>query len=163
MSSEMTSSKPYIVKAFYDWISDNGLTPYIVVDVNVYGVMVPMSYVNDGQIVLNVSASAVGSIALGDATIELSARFGGKLELMSIPYGAVAAIYAKENGAGTSLAIEHPEPESIAEVEETVKMSTVKAVDSKAADLKTADSTADKAKPVSSSKAKKPTLSVVKK
>ena len=89
----MTSNKPYIVKAFYDWISDNGLTPYIVVDVSVYGVMVPMSYVNDGQIVLNVSASAVGSIAMGELSIELSARFGGKLEHMSVPYGAVAAIY----------------------------------------------------------------------
>ena len=113
MTVEMTSNKPYIVKAFYDWISDNGLTPYIVVDANVYGVLVPMAYVNDGQIVLNVSTSAVGSIALGDASVELSARFGGKLEHISVPYGAIAAIYAKENGAGTSLAIEHPEPEEL--------------------------------------------------
>ncbi|WP_274052875.1 ClpXP protease specificity-enhancing factor [Thalassomonas haliotis] len=105
----MTSNKPYIVKAFYDWISDNQLTPYIVVDVSVYGVLVPMSYVNDGQIVLNVSGSAVGSIALGDEAIEFSARFGGKLEHLCVPYGAIAAIYAKENGAGTSLPIEHPE------------------------------------------------------
>jgi stringent starvation protein B len=105
----MTSNKPYIVRAFYQWISDNQLTPYVVVDVNVYGVLVPMGYVNDGQIVLNISGGAVGSIALDDDTIELSARFGGKLEHITIPYGAVAAIYAKENGAGTSLAIEHPE------------------------------------------------------
>jgi len=160
MTTEMTSNKPYIVKAFYDWISDNGLTPYIAVDVSVYGVMVPMSYVNDGQIVLNVSASAVGSIALGDASIELSARFGGKLELMSVPYGAIAAIYAKENGAGTSLAIEHPEPDSITEAPEQapIKTSPVKAVQSKAT-----EKSADKAATVSSSKAKKPTLSVVKK
>ena len=109
MSVSMTSNKPYIVKAFYDWISDNQLTPYIVVDVSVYGVLVPMSYVNDGQIVLNVSGGAVGSIALGDDAIEFSARFGGKLEHLCVPYGAVAAIYAKENGAGTSLPIEHPE------------------------------------------------------
>ena len=111
MSISMTSNKPYIVKAFYDWISDNQLTPYIVVDVSVYGVLVPMSYVNDGQIVLNVSASAVGSIALGSEAIEFSARFGGKLEHLCVPYGAIAAIYAKENGAGTSLPIEHPEVE----------------------------------------------------
>ena len=160
MTNEMTSNKPYIVKAFYDWISDNGLTPYIVVDVSVYGVMVPMSYVNDGQIVLNVSGSAVGSIALGDETIELSARFGGKLELMSVPYGAIAAIYAKENGAGTSLEIEHPDPESIVEeiTSSPVMMSTMKVVDNKA-DVKTS------AKPqgAQSSKAKKPSLSVVKK
>jgi stringent starvation protein B len=112
MTIEMTSNKPYIVKAFYGWISDNDLTPYIVVDVSVYGVMVPMAYVNDGQIVLNVSGSAVGSIALSEATIELSARFGGKLEHLSVPYGAIAAIYAKENGAGTALEIEHPEPDA---------------------------------------------------
>jgi stringent starvation protein B len=111
MSSDMTSNKPYIIRAFYQWISDNQLTPYIAVDVNVYGVMVPMAFVTDGQIVLNVSMSAVGSISLADHAIELSARFGGKLEHITVPYGAIAAIYAKENGAGTSLAIEHPEPE----------------------------------------------------
>tara|TARA_R110000787_G_scaffold157839_1_gene271713 strand:+ start:153 stop:635 length:483 start_codon:yes stop_codon:yes gene_type:complete len=160
MTSEMTSSKPYIVKAFYDWISDNGLTPYIVVDVNVYGVMVPMSYVNDGQIVLNVSLSAVGSIAMGEETIELSARFGGKLEHMSVPYGAVGAIYAKENGAGTSLAIEHPEPNEIVEAPEStpVTISTVKAVDNQADPKASTNKQSGQ-----TSKAKKPSLSVVKK
>lgn len=108
MSIEMTSTKPYIVRAFYDWICDNGLTPYIAVDVNVYGVMVPMAFVNDGQIVLNVAPEAVGSIALEGSEIQFTARFGGKLEHLVVPYGAISAIYAKENGAGTSLAIEHP-------------------------------------------------------
>jgi len=104
---KMTSNKPYLVGAFYDWISDNDLTPYIVVDVSVYGVLVPMAYVNDGQIILNIASSAVGTIALGAEAIEFSARFGGKLENMTVPYGAIAAIYAKENGAGTSFSIEH--------------------------------------------------------
>ena len=104
---EMSSNKPYLVRAFYDWISDNDLTPYIVVDVSVYGVLVPMSYVADNQIVLNVAASAVGTIALGVNSIDFSARFGGKLEHISVPYGAIATIYAKENGVGTSLPIEH--------------------------------------------------------
>ncbi len=108
---KMSSNKPYLVGAFYDWISDNDLTPYIVVDVNVYGVLVPMAYVADGQIVLNIASSAVGTIALGSQTIEFSARFGGKLEHITVPYGAIAAIYAKENGAGTSLPIEHPSEE----------------------------------------------------
>jgi len=106
--SSMSSNKPYLVKAFYEWISDNDLTPYIMVDVNVYGVLVPMSYVADGQIVLNIASSAIGTIALGDKAIEFSARFGGKLEHITVPYGAIGAIYAKENGAGTSLPIEHP-------------------------------------------------------
>ncbi|MBA6293349.1 ClpXP protease specificity-enhancing factor [Colwellia sp. MB3u-70] len=155
----MSSNKPYVVKAFYDWIFDNGLTPYIVVDVNVYGVIVPMSYVDDGQIVLNVSPSAVGSIAMGEEIIELSARFGGKLENMSIPYGAVVAIYAKENGAGTSLAIEHPEPGTITEepLPSPVKMSSVKAVDSKVTTKASA-----KQQSTQASKVKKPSLSVVK-
>lgn len=106
--SSMSSNKPYLVKAFYEWISDNDLTPYIMVDVNVYGVLVPMSYVADGQIVLNITGSAIGTIALGDKAIEFSARFGGKLEHIIVPYGAIGAIYAKENGVGTSLPIEHP-------------------------------------------------------
>ena len=104
----MTSSKPYIVKAYYNWISDNDLTPYIMVDVNVYGVFVPMAYVTNNQIVLNVSGGAVGHISLGEESIEFNARFGGKLENVVVPYGAIGAIYAKENGAGTSLPIEHP-------------------------------------------------------
>lgn len=108
---KMTSNKPYLIGAFYDWISDNDLTPYIVVDVSVYGVEVPMAYVNDGQIVLNISSSAIGSIVMGETAIEFSARFGGKLEHLVAPYGAIAAIYAQENGAGTSLPIEHPEVE----------------------------------------------------
>lgn len=108
----MTSNKPYIVRAFYQWITDNQLTPYIVVDVSVYGVLVPLSYVNDGQIVLNLSISAVGTISLGENTIEFSARFGGKLEHIVVPYGAIGAIYAKENGAGTSFAIEHTKEQS---------------------------------------------------
>jgi len=109
MTIEMTSNKPYLVRAFYDWISDNQLTPYIVVDVSVYGVIVPMAYVNDGQIVLNVSGAAVGSISLAGDTLEFSARFGGKLEHIIVPYAAIAAIYAKENGVGTALEVEQVE------------------------------------------------------
>jgi len=117
--SAMSSNKPYLVKAFYDWISDNDLTPYIVVDINVYGVLVPMNYVADGQIVLNIASSAVGTIALGSEAIEFSARFGGKLEHITVPYGAIGAIYAKENGAGTSLPIEHPNDEDIESLDDT--------------------------------------------
>lgn len=118
----MTSSKPYIVRAFYDWICDNDLTPYIAVDVNVYGVLVPMAFVNDGQIILNIAPGAVGSISLEGDCIEFTARFGGKLEHLTVPFGAISAIYAKENGAGTSLAIEHPE-------EDATSLSPVSAVD----------------------------------
>ncbi len=144
-ASSMSSNKPYLVKAFYEWISDNDLTPYIMVDVNVYGVLVPMSYVADGQIVLNVASSAVGTIALGDNTIEFSARFAGKLEHITIPYGAIGAIYAKENGAGTSLPIEHPniEEDDIEEVVEKQKSS----LSSVAATGSEKDKSKSKAKP----------------
>jgi stringent starvation protein B len=149
----MSSNKPYLVKAFYEWISDNDLTPYIMVDVNVYGVLVPMNYVADGQIVLNVASSAVGTIALGDNTIEFSARFAGKLEHITIPYGAIGAIYAKENGAGTSLPIEHPnvEEDDIEEIVEKPKSSL--------SSVATTGSEKDK----SQSKSKtKPTLKIIK-
>ena len=108
MQMEMTSQKPYIVRAFYDWISDNGMTPYILVDATVEGVWVPQSFVSDGQIILNISAGAVGGLAMGGDYIEFNARFGVKPEHLVVPYAAVAAIYSKENGAGTSLAIEEP-------------------------------------------------------
>jgi stringent starvation protein B len=134
MSDEMTSSKPYIVRAFYDWISDNQLTPYIVVDVSVYGVLVPMAYVNDGQITLNISSAAVGAISMAGEQIAFSARFGGKLENIVVPYGAIAAIFAKENGAGTSLAIEHPEVEELSEEATPASLSTVTTDDNNKAD-----------------------------
>jgi stringent starvation protein B len=152
---EMTSNKPYIVKAFYDWLSDNDLTPYISVDVSVYGVLVPMTYVNDGQIILNISSSALGTISMGSASIEFSARFGGKLEHISVPYGAISAIYAKENGAGTSLAIEHIEEVADIVEEPVSPLSSVSSVSS-------LDSVKSIAKDQKSKGKGKPTLTVIK-
>lgn len=151
----MTSSKPYIVRAFYDWISDNQLTPYIVVDCHVHGVSVPQAFVTDGQIVLNISSAAVGSISMAGTCIEFSARFGGKLEQIFVPYGAVAAIYAKENGAGTSLAIE----DDFADIEEVEEDTTtgLSAVPSKQVD---GGSDENDAKPVPTKG--KPSLKVIK-
>ena len=102
MSDSMTSSKPYIVRAFYDWISDNQLTPYIVVDVNVYGVLVPMSYVNDGQIVLNIASSAIGSIALG-ADVCSSAR------AMMLALGCIQALECNQNTCPAGVATQNKE------------------------------------------------------
>lgn len=150
MTVKMTSNKPYLIKAFYEWISDNDLTPYILVDVSVYGVLVPMAFVKNNEIVLNISGGAVGSIALGDHAIEFSARFGGKLEHITVPYGAVAAIYAKENGAGTSLPIEHP-----AEEEEINFSSGLSSVTSD-------DKTTNKPKEKTTADKKRPSLKVVK-
>ena len=116
MPEQMTSNKPYLVRAFYQWLVDNQLTPFIAVDVTVYGVDVPLAYVKDEQIVLNIAPVSVGAISLAANAIEFSARFGGKLEQLVVPYGAISAIYAKENGAGTSFAVEHVKLEDPAEI-----------------------------------------------
>ncbi|WP_371189549.1 ClpXP protease specificity-enhancing factor [Thalassotalea maritima] len=109
----MTSNKPYLIRAFYDWILDNELTPYIVVDTDYPNVMVPVNYIDNGQIVLNIAPASVGSIAMVGEVIEFTARFGGKVEHLYVPFEAVAAIYARENGVGSSFAVDYPEAEEV--------------------------------------------------
>lgn len=96
----MIPLKPYLVRALYDWIVDNDLTPYLLVDADRPGVVVPRQYVQDGKIVLNLKPQAVNSLALGDRSIAFSARFGGTPMQVDIPIGAVLAMYAKETGKG---------------------------------------------------------------
>jgi stringent starvation protein B len=97
----MTSTQPYLLRAFYEWIVDNNLTPYLVVDANITGTLVPQEHVVDGQIVLNISPSSTGKLQLGNEDISFEARFGGVPRNLVVPCKAVLAIYAKENGAGT--------------------------------------------------------------
>ena len=99
---EMTSSRPYLLRAVYEWIADNGLTPQIVVDAQHEQARVPTAYVRDGKIVLNISSTAVRGLSLGDEWVEFSARFGGTPFDVFVPVGAVLAIMARENGAGMS-------------------------------------------------------------
>lgn len=94
-----TSTKPYFVRALHEWCTDNGLTPHLVVQVD-ENTRVPMSFVRDGQITLNVADSATHQLKLGNDFIEFQARFGGKSESIWVPIGAVSAIYAKETGTG---------------------------------------------------------------
>ena len=96
----MTSSRPYLVRAFNEWILDNDCTPYIVVDAGIQGVQVPTEHVANGQIVLNISPGAVRGLVIGNGALEFSARFGGVPMQVFIPLQAVMAIYAKENGEG---------------------------------------------------------------
>lgn len=96
----MTSSRPYLIRALNEWISDNGMTPYILVDAEQEGVTVPQQFVEGGKIVLNVSASAVQNLLLQNDSIELDARFSGSPMHVSVPIEAVLAIYARENGKG---------------------------------------------------------------
>lgn len=102
----MTSTRPYLIRAFYDWIVDNACTPHIVVNATLPGVDVPKEYVDGGQIVLNISLSAVNGLTLGDHAIEFQARFGGDIRQVYAPVVSVMAIYAKENGRGMVFAEE---------------------------------------------------------
>lgn len=96
----MTSSRPYLVRAMYQWIVDNGMTPHLLVDVSVEGCMVPAEHVQDGKIVLNIAPMAISGLTLGDDDITFSARFSGKSQSIQAPVEAVLAIYARENGQG---------------------------------------------------------------
>ncbi len=105
--SQLTPRRPYLLRAFYEWLLDNQLTPHLVVDVTLPDVRVPMEYARDGQIVLNIAPRAVGNLELSNDEVRFSARFGGVPRQVSVPLAAVLAIYARENGAGTMF-----EPES---------------------------------------------------
>ena len=98
-AQESTSTRPYLIRALYEWCTDNGLTPYVAVQVD-GSVQVPREYVKDGEIVLNISFDATSSLQLGNDFIEFKARFGGKPREILVPIGRVTAIYARENGQG---------------------------------------------------------------
>ncbi|RDZ29231.1 ClpXP protease specificity-enhancing factor [Lysobacter silvisoli] len=99
----MTSHRPYLLRALYEWIADNGMTPHLLVDATQPMVQVPSHAVKDGKIVLNVAERAVSRLEMGNDTIRFSARFGGVSHPVSVPVGAVLAIYARETGQGMAL------------------------------------------------------------
>ncbi|BET41237.1 MULTISPECIES: ClpXP protease specificity-enhancing factor [Atlantibacter] len=99
--SQLSPRRPYLLRAFYEWLLDNQLTPHLVVDVTLPGVNVPMEYARDGQIVLNIAPRAVGNLELANDEVRFNARFGGVPRQVYVPLAAVLAIYARENGAGT--------------------------------------------------------------
>lgn len=117
MSDEfpMTSHRPYLLRALYEWIADNGLTPHLLVDATRPQVQVPAHAVKEGRIVLNVAQRAVAGLEMGNDVIRFSARFGGVSQAVSVPVSAVLAIYARENGQGMALPPEDPESKSTAE------------------------------------------------
>jgi stringent starvation protein B len=96
----MTSNRPYLIRALYEWLVDNNKTPYLMVNAEYQGAVVPMQFVENGRIILNVDPSAVSGLELGNDWISFSARFRGTAEEILIPPGAVMGIYAKENGQG---------------------------------------------------------------
>ena len=108
-AAQHTSTKPYLIRAIYDWCTDNALTPYLAVRVDGY-TQVPMAYVKDGEIVLNLSAGAVRNLQLGNDEITCGGRFGGVSHEIVVPVGAVIGIFARENGQGLVFQAEETEP-----------------------------------------------------
>ncbi|ETS32924.1 ClpXP protease specificity-enhancing factor [Photorhabdus temperata] len=98
--SQMSPRRPYLLRAHYEWLLDNDMTPYLVVDVTLRGVNVPMEYARDGQIVLNIAPRAVGNLELTNDEVRFNARFGGMPRQINVPMVAVLSIYSRENGAG---------------------------------------------------------------
>lgn len=96
----MTSSQSYLLRAIYEWIIDNDMTPYILVNADMENTHVPRQYIENGKIVLNLAPQAVNDLQLTNEFVMFNARFSGKSMEVSLPIAAVLAIYAKENGQG---------------------------------------------------------------
>jgi stringent starvation protein B len=109
--SEFTSTKPYMIRAMHEWCVDNGLTPHLLVAVDGQ-TRVPMAYVKDGEIVLNINYSATKNLQIGNEDITFSARFDGVANELYVPMHAVRGVFARENGQGMFF---QPEPEESGE------------------------------------------------
>lgn len=107
----MNSSRPYLIRALYEWINENDCTPHLLVNAEFKGVQVPDGYASDGQIVLNVAPRAVRHLLMDNDAISFEGRFGGVPQRLFVPVMAVLAIYARENGQGMVFELEQPEVE----------------------------------------------------
>ncbi len=106
------STKPYLIRAIYQWCGDHGFTPYLAVQVD-GSTQVPMEHVRDGQIVLNVGASATPNLMIGVDLVEFTARFNGVSQQVRVPMGAVVGVYSRENGEGLFFAAENLPSETV--------------------------------------------------
>lgn len=96
----MTSSRPYLIRALFEWINDNDQTPYVLVNTDTPGIEVPRQHIQDGKIILNIAPRAIQELDLGNEYITFSARFSGVSMIVRIPVNAVLSIYAMESGEG---------------------------------------------------------------
>ncbi|MEO6968255.1 MAG: ClpXP protease specificity-enhancing factor [Rhodanobacteraceae bacterium] len=126
----MTSNRPYLLRAMHEWIGDNGMTPYVVVDASFAGVRVPPQAIREGRVVLNVALRAVANLDLGNERIRCMARFGGVSQPVELPIAAVQAIYAHENGQGMMFPQEDSAPVEHAAESGTVETQTAMQPDS---------------------------------
>lgn len=100
MNEDMSSNRPYLLRALFEWISDNKMTPHILVDASTTGVEVPEQAVQKGKVILNIDHAAVKDLSMANDWVTFSARFSGRRHQVRVPVEAVLAIYAKENGQG---------------------------------------------------------------
>lgn len=153
----LTPRRPYLLRAFYDWLLDNDLTPHLVVDATMPYVNVPFEYVQEGQIVLNIAPRAVGNLELGNEKVSFNARFGGRPMLVTVPLYAVMAIYARENGAGTMFDPEPAYEEELARLDAEPELNAVEQDSQDASQQKSDDESVTELRPKG-----RPTLTVVK-
>lgn len=141
-----TSTKPYLVRALYQWMLDNALTPFVALDTTVPGVKVPVQYIKDGKIVLNISPTATQDLNIGNAMLSFSASFSGLGYGIEAPMRSVTMIYAKETGQGMAFDIENETQED----------------DGEEGGSQAKKATAEEKSSTAKTKTKKPTLKVVK-
>ena len=122
-SLPVTSTRPYMLRAMYEWCVDNGLTPYVVVVVD-GSVRVPMEFVQNGEIVLNVSMGATSNLQIGNEYLDFKARFGGVARDISVPVGRITAIYARDNGQGMTFPVEAAPAAEVPQPSKPVAVST---------------------------------------
>jgi len=124
----MTTNRPYLLRALYEWINDNGLTPHVLVDAEIDGVDVPHHVIQKGKVVLNIANSATEALVMDNESICFRARFSGKPYPISVPMGAVIAIYARENGQGMMFAQDDSDPPPVNNPDEPPPRSHLKVV-----------------------------------
>lgn len=123
-SLPMSSQRPYLLRALYEWIADNGMTPHVLVNAAMPGVRVPIHAVKDGRIVLNIAERAVAKLEMGNDALRFTARFAGVSQVVNVPLEAVIAIYARETGQGMALP-DDPRPAPPASTESAPDAGTI--------------------------------------
>jgi stringent starvation protein B len=122
IDKDTPSTRPYLVRALYEWCTDNGLTPYVAVKVD-ESVQVPRDHVKNGEIVLNISFDATSALKLGNEFIEFKARFSGKAQDILVPLNRVLAIYARENGQGMAFPLDDSDSSGASTTEKNIPQS----------------------------------------
>lgn len=123
----MLSNKPYLIRAFYEWIVDSKCTPFLVVNANFPRCKIPQQFVEDGQITLNISPEAIRDVKFGNDLVEFRASFSSIVHIISVPVKAVLAVYAQENGQGMFFDFEEDDGETEWHnaVDQSVQASTI--------------------------------------